>query len=107
MRDVAVRPGRRIMIQQPSSGALKGALATIGTNVAQRMAGTAAGRWGPLAGAAAVGAYAYWDTLQGARTAPRLLEAPAPDSDAAPRAGRQAGAPTAYRLRCARNRTPT
>jgi hypothetical protein len=30
----------------------------------------------PLAGAAAVGAYAYWDTLQVAKTAHKLLTAP-------------------------------
>jgi hypothetical protein len=34
----------------------------------------------PLVGAAAVGAYAYWDTLQVARTARRLLEAPSVDA---------------------------
>ena len=39
-------------------------------------AAVAAGRWIPLAGAAAVGAYAYWDTLQVANTAQRLLTAP-------------------------------
>ena len=44
--------------------------------VTQRVAGTAASRWVPLAGAAAVGAYAYWDTLQVAKTARRLLESP-------------------------------
>ena len=47
--------------------------------MAKRVAGTSASRWIPLAGAAAVGAYAYWDTLQVAKTARRLLEAtPAP-----------------------------
>ena len=74
VRDVVVRTGQRLMVRQLSSGALKGALTTIGTNVAQRLAGTAAGRWVPIAGAAAVGAYAYWDTQQVAKTARRLLE---------------------------------
>jgi hypothetical protein len=41
--------------------------------VSQRVAGTAASRWLPLAGAAAVGAYAYWDTMQVAKTAQRFV----------------------------------
>ena len=89
LRDVAVRTGQRVIIQQLSSGALRTALTTLGTQVTQRMAGTAAGRWVPLAGAAAVGAYAYWDTLQVAKTARRLLEASAnaaaPTASPAPR----------------------
>ena len=51
------------------------ALASLGVTVTQRVAGTAVSRWVPLAGAAAVGGYAYWDTLQVAKTARRLLEA--------------------------------
>jgi hypothetical protein len=47
----------------------------VGISVPRRLVGTAASRWVPLAGAAAVGAYAYWDTLQVARTAHRLLNA--------------------------------
>jgi len=75
LRDVAVRTGERVLIQQLSAGALKGVLGTIGTGVTRRLLGETAGRWVPLAGAAAVGAYAYWDTLQVAKTARRLLEA--------------------------------
>jgi hypothetical protein len=95
-RDVAVRAGQRIMMRQLSSGALKSALATVGTNVAQRMAGSAAGRWVPLAGAAAVGAYAYWDTLQVAKTARRLLE-PAPADPPVPADAAPGSDPTARR----------
>ena len=80
LRDVAVRAGQRVVIEQLSSGALRGLLSKLGASVTQRLAGTAASRWVPLAGAAAVGAYAYWDTLQVARTARRLLEASAPDA---------------------------
>jgi len=57
-----------------SSSALTSALGSLGATVAQRVAGTSASRWVPLAGAAAVGAYAYWDTLQVAKTALRLLD---------------------------------
>jgi hypothetical protein len=73
LRDVAVRTGQRIVVEQLGSGALKHAVSKVGLTVSKRVAGSAASRWVPLAGAAAVGAYAYWDTLQVARTARRLL----------------------------------
>jgi hypothetical protein len=85
LRDVAVRTGQRVVVEQLSSGALKTALSTLGATVTQRLAGTAASRWVPLAGAAAVGAYAYWDTLQVAKTARQLL-APVPHESAHPSA---------------------
>jgi hypothetical protein len=82
LRDVAVRGAERMVVRQLSAGALRSALGSIGVSVSQRLAGSAAGRWIPLAGAAAVGAYAYWDTLQVAGTAQRLLTA-SPVLDAA------------------------
>ena len=85
LRDVVVRAGQRAVVTQLSAGALTSLLKTLGVSVTQRIAGTAASRWVPIAGAAAVGAYAYWDTLQVAKTARRLLEAPpdaAPEADA-------------------------
>ena len=75
-RDVAVRTGERLVIRQLSSGALRSLLSTVGISVTQRLAGTAASRWVPVAGAAAVAAYAYFDTLQVAKTAIKLLETP-------------------------------
>jgi len=51
----------------------RGVLGRLGVSVTRRIAGTTASRWVPFAGAAAVGAYAYWDTLQVAKTARRLL----------------------------------
>ena len=86
LRDVAVRAGQRFVLQQLSSGALRGALAHIGVAVSKRLAGTAASRWVPFAGAAAVASYAYWDTLQVAKTARRLLgpALPGPASDSPP-----------------------
>ena len=82
MRDIAVRSGQRFIVQQLSSHALATAANRIGVVVSQRVVGTAASRWIPLVGAAAVSAYAYWDTLQVARTAQRLL-AGQPTKDAA------------------------
>ena len=88
LRDVVVRAGQRAVVTQLSASALKSTLSSLGLSVAKRITGTSASRWVPLAGAAAVGAYAYWDTLQVARTAGKVLAttrlAPA---DAMPAAG--------------------
>lgn len=73
MRDFVVRTSQRIVVEQLSTGAIKSIASKVGVSVSKRVAGSAAGRWVPLAGAAAVGAYAYWDTLQVARTARRLM----------------------------------
>jgi hypothetical protein len=62
-------------VTQLASGALQGIARKVGISLTKRVAGTAASRWVPLAGAAAVSAYAYWDTLQVAATAHRLLDA--------------------------------
>jgi hypothetical protein len=74
VRDVAVRTGQRVVIQQLSVGALRSTLGSLGIAITQRAAGNAAGRWIPAIGAAAVATYAYWDTLQVAKTARKLLE---------------------------------
>jgi hypothetical protein len=81
LRDVVVRAGQRMVVQQLSGGALRTIVNRVGINVTQRVVGTAASRWVPLAGAAAVGAYAYWDTLQVAKTARKLLADPTADSE--------------------------
>ncbi len=82
VRDVAVRAGQRVVVQQISASALRSMLGGIGLTVTRRLAGTTASRWIPLAGAAAVGAYAYWDTLQVAKTAQRLIAESAPHDEA-------------------------
>lgn len=76
LRDLVVRTGQRVIVQQLTSGTLQGLARMVGVAVTNRVVGSAASRWVPLAGAAAVGAYAYWDTLQVARTAHKLLAAP-------------------------------
>ncbi|MET0919079.1 MAG: hypothetical protein ABWY07_11735 [Burkholderiales bacterium] len=78
LRDVVVRAGERAIVRQLSSQALTSILQSLGKSVAQRLAGTSVSRWVPLAGAAAVGAYAYWDTLQVARTARKVLATTTP-----------------------------
>jgi hypothetical protein len=87
-RDVVVRAGQRVIVQQLSAGAIGALLRHIGVSVTQRVAGTAASRWVPIAGAAAVAAYAYWDTMQVAKSTRRLLESsPAPATPAEPPTG--------------------
>jgi EcsC protein family len=76
-RDVAVRTGQRLAFRQLSAGAMRSALTSVGLSVTQRVAGTAASRWVPLVGAAAVAGYAYFDTVQVAKTAIGLLGTPA------------------------------
>ncbi len=89
-RDVVVRAGERFVVHQLSGGALRSVLTSIGISVTQRAAGTTASRWVPVIGAAAVAGYAYFDTLQVAKTAIQLLEgasvetAPASSGEAAP-----------------------
>jgi hypothetical protein len=73
-RDVVVRAGERFVVRQLSGGALRSVLTGIGISVTQRLAGTTASRWVPVLGAAAVAGYAYFDTMQAAKTAVRLLE---------------------------------
>ena len=77
VRDVAVRAGQRVVMRELSVGALRSTLGSLGMAITQRAAGIAAGRWVPAIGALAVGSYAYWDTLQVAKSARNLLE---PDS---------------------------
>ena len=84
LRDVVVRAGERAIVRQLSSQALTSILQTLGKSVAQRIAGTSVSRWVPLAGAAAVGAYAYWDTLQVARTARKVLATTTPSRASGP-----------------------
>jgi len=79
-RDIVVRAGQRLVVRQLSAGAVASVLKNVGMSVTQRVAGTAASRWVPVVGAAAVGAYAYWDTQQVAKSARRLLEDPPPEA---------------------------
>ena len=73
LRDVVVRSGQRFVVRQLGTHALSNLAGKVGFAVSRRAVGSAATRWIPIAGAAAVSAYAYWDTLQVARTAQRLL----------------------------------
>lgn len=90
LRDVVVRSGQRFVVQQLGSRTLSSLAGRVGSALSRRVAGSAASRWIPVAGAAAVSAYAYWDTLQVAKTAQRLLaQAPDPPRDAVAYAERE------------------
>ena len=80
VRDIVVQTGQRVAMRQLSGGALRSVLASVGLAVSHRVAGAAAGRWIPVIGAGAVAAYAYYDTLQVARTAIELLQAQTTDT---------------------------
>lgn len=76
VRDLVVRVGSRAIVQRVSLSALQKAAERIGVKVTQRAVGVAVSRWIPIAGALGVGAYAYYDTAQVARTAIELFSGP-------------------------------
>jgi hypothetical protein len=73
VRDLVVRTGQRMLIQQASVRVMKGVLRKIGARVLKHTAGKTLARLIPLIGAAGVGAYAYWDTTQVGGTAVELF----------------------------------
>jgi hypothetical protein len=74
VRDLAVRMGQRLLIQEVSVGALQTVAQQVGLRLTRHAIGKGVARWVPLAGAAGVGAYAYYDTMQVAYTATRLFQ---------------------------------
>lgn len=74
LRDVAVRVGERTVIQPLTLKALQSLAQQLGVQVTKSMLGKSASRVVPLLGAVGVGAYAYFDTLQVAKTAVALFE---------------------------------
>ncbi|HEY5634046.1 MAG TPA: EcsC family protein [Burkholderiaceae bacterium] len=73
-RDLVVRAGERLVVRRVSAGALQALARSVGLNLTQRALGRGVTRLVPLVGAAGVGAYAYFDTRQVARTAIGLFE---------------------------------
>ncbi|HJT98508.1 MAG TPA: hypothetical protein VJ696_09355, partial [Rhodanobacteraceae bacterium] len=69
VRDVAVQVGARLLIQDVPLRAVEKIAAKIGLSVSKRLVGRGIARWLPVIGALGVGAYAYYDTGQVARTA--------------------------------------
>ncbi|MES2947567.1 MAG: hypothetical protein V4858_03400 [Pseudomonadota bacterium] len=73
-RDVVVRVGERFVIRQTSLKVLQGLAQQLGVQISKAVIGKSASRFVPLLGAVGVGAYAYFDTLQVAKTAVELFE---------------------------------
>ena len=74
VRDLVVRIGERYLVRQVSVRALQSVARKIGVNITQHALGKGVSRWLPVVGAVGVGAYAYYDTGQVARTAIELFE---------------------------------
>ena len=72
-RDVVVRVGERFLIQRASSAFMRSVVHKLGAKVTQNVLGKSVSRFVPLLGALGVGAYAYFDTTQVARTAMALF----------------------------------
>ncbi|RZL11318.1 MAG: hypothetical protein EOP40_03135 [Rubrivivax sp.] len=74
VRDLVVRAGERFLVQTVSSRVLQSVAQGIGLRVGRQVIGKGVSRWLPLVGAMGVGAYAYADTRQVARTAIEMFE---------------------------------
>ncbi|MBS0575518.1 MAG: hypothetical protein JSS45_03675 [Proteobacteria bacterium] len=68
-RDIAVRVGERWLVRAAGSSAIRAASRRIGARLGRRSVGRGLSRWLPVVGAMGVGAYAWYDTRQVARTA--------------------------------------
>ena len=68
-RDLVVRMGDRLLFRRLSANVVQQVAQRIGVRLSQRVIGKGAARWLPVVGALGVGAYAYYDTRQVARTA--------------------------------------
>jgi hypothetical protein len=69
VRGIVVHSGERLLIRRASSELFERALERVGITVSERLASKALSRWLPVIGAVGVGAYAFYDTREIARTA--------------------------------------
>jgi hypothetical protein len=74
VRDLAVRVGQRVLIRPASTALLQRVVGAVGARLSQRVLQKGVSRWVPVVGAAAVSAYAYYDTQQVAKAAIELFE---------------------------------
>jgi hypothetical protein len=73
LRDVVVRSGQRVVVHRLTVSTVTAIANRLGLQVSQQLIAKSAGRWVPGLGAAAVAAYAWWDTERVARTADELF----------------------------------
>ena len=71
--DLAVRVGGRAIVRRVPTRILQAAVKRVGIRLTQRVLGRGIARWIPVAGAAGVAGYAYWDTMRVAETAIELF----------------------------------
>ena len=79
--ELAVRTGPRFVVKAMTGPGLKRLLERIGVSVTERVLARGATRWVPVVGMIAMGAYAYHDTIQVAKTAIRLFNDAHDDHD--------------------------
>ena len=72
-RDVVTRVGERVLVQKASSALVQSMVKKLGLQITQGLVGKSASRFLPIIGAVGVGAYAYYDTRQVAKTAIELF----------------------------------
>lgn len=72
-RDVVVRVGERVIVREASMQFLQTAAKKVGVIITRSVIRKGAARFVPLLGAVTVGAYAYFDTMQVAKTAMELF----------------------------------
>ena len=85
-RDLVVQVGDRLVFRRMSHGVVQRVAKQVGRKLSRRALGEGVSRWLPVIGALGVGAYAYVDTTQVARTAITLFSGEAVlegDDDAA------------------------
>jgi hypothetical protein len=73
-RDVIVRAGERLLVRRASLRVLQGIARKIGVRLTQRLIGKTMARWVPVAGAIGVAGYAFFDTMQVAKTAIEVFQ---------------------------------
>jgi hypothetical protein len=73
LRDVVVRGGQRAIVHRLTVSALQSIATRLGMQLSHQLVAKAASRWVPGLGAAAVAAYAWWDTERVARVADDLF----------------------------------
>jgi len=69
VRDLAVRAGERLIVQQVTMQVLKKVAEAVGVKIARRVVGKGLTRWLPVIGVVGVAGYAYYDTAQVGSTA--------------------------------------
>jgi uncharacterized protein (DUF697 family) len=73
VRDIGVQVGARLLVQDLPLRMVERIAGKIGMSLSKRLVGRGITRWLPVIGALGVGAYAYYDTGQVARTAIALF----------------------------------